>query len=445
MDGLTSAHGLGGAKDLPIPAEYAILGAVAALLVSFAVLLIAWRTPRFESMTPGQTLPRLERVVDSTAFRIVLRGVGLVGLVYCLVAIVLGQDLLTNPIFGIVYVLIWVGIVPASLLLGPVWKAISPFRTINRALSALLRTDPETGLYALPQKVGVWPAALGLYAFVWLELVVPTQADLGTLRLWLVVYAVIMVTGAALFGQRFLAAADPFEVYSSLLAKLSVWGRRQGRLVLVSPLRNLASTEPRPGLAAVMAVLLGSTAYDSFRESPLWLQFRQSAEVDGGLLSNGTLLNNAALLLFCLLAGVILMVGTMATGVGPDLRRGDLPRRFAHALIPIVVGYMVAHYFSYFVFMSQDTLIKMSDPLSRGDNWFGTGDWVVSNWLAHQATGLAVLKVLAVVGGHVAGAVASHDRALSLLPQEHRLSGQIPLMAAMVVITAGGLYLLFAS
>ena len=439
MEGWSSAHGLGGAKDLPIPAEYAVLGAVAALLISFTVLLLAWRTPRFETMSPSRPVPGLQRVVDSVPFGLALRVLGLVGAAYCLVALIPGKDLFTNPIFGIVYVLIWVGIVPASLALGPVWKAVSPFRTLNSGLARLLRTDAETGLYELPEKLGVWPAALGLYAFVWLELVVPSQTELGTLRLWLAVYAVVMVFGAMLFGNRFLAAADPFEVYSSLLAKLSVWGRDRGRLVVVSPLRNLASTEPRHGLMAVMAVLLGSTAYDSFRESPPWLQFRQSSDIDGTLLGNGALLG------FCLLAGAVLALGTMATGVGPGVRRRDLPRRFAHALVPIVVGYMVAHYFSYFVFMSQDTLIKMSDPLSRGDDWLGTGDWVVNNWLAHQATGLAVLKVLAVVTGHVLGAVASHDRAVSLLPKEHQATGQIPLMAAMVAITAGGLYLLFAA
>ena len=47
------AHGIGGAKDLPIPAEYAMAGAGAALAVSFIVLALAWRTPRFDAATQG--------------------------------------------------------------------------------------------------------------------------------------------------------------------------------------------------------------------------------------------------------------------------------------------------------------------------------------------------------------------------------------------------------
>lgn len=438
MDPVVSAHGLGGAKDLPIPAELATTGAVLALVVSFVVLVTAWRRPRFEGPGGVRPLPGLQKVVESTAFVVALRVVGLLGFAYCLLTLVAGQDRLTNPIFGIVYVLVWVGIVPLSLAFGPAWKALSPFRSIAWLLARLMRTDPDRGLYDLPARWGLWPAAIGLYAFVWLELVSPDQTMLGTLRLWLAVYAVVMVAGAVLFGTRFLARADPFEVYSSLLARLSVWGRRDGRLVLVSPLRNLAGTEPLPGLPAVMAVLLGSTAYDSFRESPQFVQLVQGSDLPQQLLTN------AALAGFVLLAGAILVLGTMATGVGDDVRRRDLPRLFAHSMMPIVVGYMVAHYFSYFVFMGQSTLIQMSDPLSRGDDWFGTGDWAVNNWLVYQATALAAMKVVAVVTGHVLGAVSSHDRAVQLLPERHQVTGQLSLLAAMVTFTAGGLFLLFA-
>lgn len=52
------AHGIGGAKDLPIPLELAIAGAVTALVISFTVLAIAWRTPRYDAATSGRLLPR---------------------------------------------------------------------------------------------------------------------------------------------------------------------------------------------------------------------------------------------------------------------------------------------------------------------------------------------------------------------------------------------------
>src|SRR5207342_1811344 len=50
--------------DKPIPLTLAISGAVAALVVSFCVLALAWRQPRYEGPRPGRPVPGVERVVD---------------------------------------------------------------------------------------------------------------------------------------------------------------------------------------------------------------------------------------------------------------------------------------------------------------------------------------------------------------------------------------------
>jgi hypothetical protein len=55
------------------------------------------------------------------------------------------------------------------------------------------------------------------------------------------------------------------------------------------------------------------------------------------------------------------------------------------------------------------------------------------------------VKVLAVVTGHVLAVIAAHDRALQVLPQRHQVTGQLPMLLAMVSFTVGGLYLLFAA
>jgi hypothetical protein len=254
-----------------------------------------------------------------------------------------------------------------------------------------------------------------------------------------------MLIGGALFVNVFYARADPFEVYSSLVAKLSVWGRRDGALVLRSPLANLDTVEPRAGLVAVTAVLFGSTAFDSFKDSSHWLRFFQNTDFihDHGWAP--TMANNLALLGFCLAVGAIFAVGTVATGVEPGFERRRLPTLFAHSIVPIIIGYIVAHYLSYLLEAGQATLVKASDPFSNGSNWFGTADWKVSYYFAYHPTLLANIKVLAVVLGHVVGVVAAHDRAIRLLPRRHQLTGQLPLLFAMVAFTIGGLWLLFAA
>ena len=241
-------HGIGGSQDLPISLPLALAGGSAALTVSFAVLVLAWRRPRYDAATQGRPLPEgLARVLDGAALAVALRTVGLLFAGYVTWAAIAGPDNLANPTFGVVYVWLWVGLVPASLLLGPVVRALSPVRTLHRLVSRVSGGDPGTGIAALPRWVGLWPAALGLLAFVWLELVYPEANYLASLRLWFAVYAAVLLVGAAVFGDRWIAVADPFEVYSTLVSHLGVVGRREdGTLVWRSP---LAQPGRRTGVA----------------------------------------------------------------------------------------------------------------------------------------------------------------------------------------------------
>ena len=441
---LVPAHGLGGQKDLPIPFGLAVSGAVAALVVSFCVLALAWRTPRYEGDNPGRPVPAgLARFFDSAGFAWVLRLLGLAFFGYVIWALIWGPDLATNPSLGVFYILVWVGLVPASLLFGPVVKALSPVRTLNLLLARATGGDPATGVFRYPERLGLWPAAVTLFAFVWQELVNPEAVYLGSVRFWLAGYLAVVLVGAALFGEVWFERADPFEVYSNLVARLSVWGRYDGRLVLRSPLANLARTPALPGLVAVVGVLFGSTGFDSYKDTTTWARF-----VSGTGLSP-TLVNTVALLVFCVVVGVTFTAASMSTGVeteGPDATpRRLLPRLLAHSVVPIIVGYITAHYLSYFVEEGQHTLILLSDPMVRGDNYLGTGDWSVNYWLSYHPPLLATVKVLAVITGHVVGVIAAHDRAIRLLPARHHVTGQLGMLLIMVVYTMTGLYLLMGA
>lgn len=439
MTGAPQAHGIGGSADLPIPLELAVSGAVAALVVSFTVLVIAWRRPRYDAgQHPGRPVPGwLDATVRSPYFTGALRAFGLVLTAFTAVCAILGENSLTNPFFGIVYVWWWVALVFASALLGPVWRTISPVRTINAGIARLAGSDPDEGLADYPAWLGHWPAALGLYAFVWFELVYEYPTELGSLRLWCALYLAVMLVGGAVFGNRFYEQCDPFEVYSSLIAKLSPWAVDGERVVVRSPLANLATITPRPGLVAVVAVLFGSTAFDSFRESSFWVQTYQDAAI------GKTVLDNVALLAFCVTAGLLFAAGSMLTPSRGDVPRRELPRRLAHAIVPIVLGYIVAHYLTLFVDVGTQTLARASDPLGRGWDILGTAAVEPSYWFSYHPSVLATIKVIAVVVGHVLAAIAAHDRSVTLLPPREQVVGQLPLLFVMVGFTAGGLYLLF--
>jgi hypothetical protein len=438
---LLPLHGIGGRQDLPIPFGLAVAGAAVAVAVSFVVLGLAWRSPKYHGNASGKPLPAaITRTVDAGWFRWFVRLVGLAIFLYAMVALMFGVDRLTNPIFGFIYILVWVGLVPISIVLGPVWRTLNPLRTIHLLLSRLLRQPPSKGLLEFPAWVGVWPAALGIFAFTWLELVAPDRATIPVLQAWIALYVVITMFGAILFGDRWFSSGDPFEVYATLMSRLSPWGRRtDGALVVRRPLENLDGLTPRPGLVGMVAALLGSTAYDGFSNSSTWIGWAQNQDI------SMTWLGTAGLILFILFVLVTYSGATMLAGRLADSSRTALPGLFAHSLVPIVLGYVVAHYMTLFILEGQRTLIYLSDPLSNGANIFGTGLLAVNTGITNHSTTIAVIQVLAVVGGHLLGVISAHDRAVALFPRQKALVGQLPLLIVMVGYTMGGLLLLFSS
>ncbi|WKV74859.1 hypothetical protein AW27_027110 [Streptomyces sp. PCS3-D2] len=420
------AHGIGSRHDLPISPFYAFAGAFAALFVSFLALGLLWSTSRFRGERSGLALPAaLQRAAAAPATRTALRGLGLAAALLVLLHLLLGpDDPARNPAPGAVYVLLWVGLVPASLLLGPVWRLLNPLRTLHRLLSLALRR-PRTGRHPLPTRLGLWPAAAGLFGFTWLELVSPDPASTTTLLIALTAYTTAQLLLAARYGESWFAEGDAFEAYSTLLARLSPLGRRSdGRLVLRNPFHGLDATPERPGLLATVCVLLGSTAYDGFSDSPSWINTLQTSPLGHTPAATLGLLGSIALVatLYCLCA--------MATRLVSGPHPGPLTA-FAHSLVPIALGYLIAHYFSLLV-------VEGSRTVSMA---FGT-DNVPEPVPPLGPGGLAVLQVVAVVAGHVLGVIAAHDRSVRLFPPAKAVAGQLPLLALMIVYTIGGLGLL---
>lgn len=432
------AHGLGGSSDLPIPYTYALIGAAWALTFTFAVVALAWRRPRFDPDKPGRPLPQwVTTAVDAPVTRWAVAAAGLLFAAWVAMAALFGKPE-GNPLPGVFYVLMWVGLVAASLAIGPVWRAISPVRTVYR----LFRKARVPSGRGYPERLGYWPAAFGLFAFVWLELASPDPGSVGAIKLWLWVYIVVTLTGALVCGDRWFGRADPFEVYSVVASRFSPLRRNAagGRIEIGNPFDHLPSLPVRPGTVTVLAVLLGSTAFDSFSAMPGW---RNVVDRQTDSAATATLMRTAGLLVFIAVVVVTFWFAARATGGVDKNTRNRLPGLMAHSLIPIVLGYVFAHYLSYLIERGQQAVIDLADPLGRGWNLFGLGNAEVNYVLSLHPSVLATIKVCCVVGGHVAGVIAAHDRALRILPSGYQLTGQLAMMLVMVGYTFTGLYLLF--
>jgi len=434
---LIPLHGIASRRDLPLPFSFVVAGAVLALLISFVILIFAWRKPRLERVG-GRAMPGVTAVVDNPIFQLIARILVLATYAWAGLAMMAGQDLLTNPIFGFVFVWMWVGLVPISLLLGQFWRATNPLRTIHRGLCAVARIDPEQGLLPLPTGIGVWPAAIGLFGFGWLELVQPDRTTLAVLRVWALAWLVILVLGAIVFGQRWIGAADPFEVYASTIAQMSIFRRVGDQLRLVNPLAGLNAWRAPPGATAVVAALLGSTAFDSFTNTTWWIQTVQSSALPTVLWGTGGLLT------MIIIVFVTFTIGAAWMGLYGDLPAWQYPRLMVGSLLPIVLGYVVAHYATLLIVEGQRVAINFSDPLSRGWNTFGSAEMGVNSAIFNHPTGIAVMQACAIVGGHVFGIICAHEKAVALLPPDRAIRGQLPLLVVMIGYTCAGLLLLFS-
>ena len=445
------AHGLGGSSDLPVPYAFSVIGAAWALTFTFALVAFAWKRPRFDPDKPARPLPpAVTAFVDSRITRGVAAATALAFTGWVLLGGLWGPQTQGNALLGVFYVLLWVGLVAVSLLFGPVWRVMSPVRTVYLALQRITPQRVARPRLSYPDSWGYRPAAVGLFAFVWMELASPNPAALGWVKTWLLVYFLALLIGAWLCGQRWFARADPFGVYSMAVSRLSPFRRdvTTRKIGIGNPFDHLVSLPIRPGVVVVLAVLLGSTAFDSFSSSTTWRNFadglaRTVHSVPVAVSSS--VLRTAGLLAFVAVVATTFSMAARATGGVDREQRRALPGQLAHSLIPIVVGYIFAHYLSYLVERGQQAVFALADPLGKDWNLLGLGHLHVAYVLSQHPTVLAVVKVTSVVTGHIVAVIAAHDKALRLLPSGHQLTGQLTMMLVMVGYTFTGLYLLFSA
>ncbi|HET9671575.1 MAG TPA: hypothetical protein VFQ40_01845 [Actinomycetota bacterium] len=414
-----------------------MFGAGTALIVSFVALSTLWREPRFEHRREGASNDSwLQRLLTNTTLEWAVRIVVLV-----FFAVVAGASAMRagprdtiGPI--VVFAWFWVGIAFASAIVGNVWATISPFDTLGRLLG--LDDDELEATHPYPTSWGLWPAAIQLLLFVWLELVDPFGGVAGSLGIVIVAYTLVQIAGMHRYGRRaWIEHAEAFAVYFGLLARIAPLARdREGRVVTRPPLAGLARVPIRPGLLAVVMVALGSTTYDGFSRSQWWVTW--TAGVGGIARPAAFTVGLLAVIGLVTLAYVLAMLAAgRVAGADPHV----LAVRFAPSLVPIVLAYVVAHYFSFLVLEGQLGLIRLSDPFGQGWDLFGTAGWAMNLALVSPTT-IWYVQVAAIVIGHVGGVIVAHDRAIASFPPDVAVRTQYALLAVMVLFTVSGLLIL---
>ncbi len=463
------AHAVGIRADLPVDLYLVLIAGALAVTVSFGALSALWRTPRLSAESAGRALPG---VPSGEVLLLLGRALALLVALFVVVVALLGPpEVIFNLAPYALYLTFWVGIVPASLLLGPVVKQLSPLRTVYRGLARIAGPAPAEGH---ADRLGLYPAAALLLAFTWIELVYPNRAVPQTVGALILAYAVGQIVAALWYGESWFERGEAFEVWGSLLARLSPWGRRaDGTRVMRNPLDNADGTPLGRGTAAVAVVMIGSTGFDGVTRA-LWWQSRINTS------TNLTLVSTIGLFTVVAVVAALYYGATVVAGRLGGFRR--TPEAFAFSLIPIAAGYAVAHYFSLFLIEGQLTFILANNPFGvDGVDLFGSYRNAVDLTVVSPGV-IAGVQIAAIIAGHVVGVVLAHDRAVKLatlavgtapvsrvdVEADERAAGgarepgalttwvrppavaahvtartsQYPLLVVMVAITVGGLALL---
>ncbi|MGA2469505.1 MAG: fenitrothion hydrolase [Solirubrobacteraceae bacterium] len=453
------AHGLALKTDLPIPQWLFAWAAAVVLVVSFVALATLWPAPRLGHVR-GRPLWRYPGWLEPICGAI---GIALfVLVVYC--GLVGTQvDYLANFTPTWIYVIFWVGLAFASVLLGDAFRPFNPWRATARAVSfvagRLRRGRPGSEPLRYPDWLGRWPAVLGLLAYAWLELVCSNRDAPSLLAFLSLGYAAVQLVGMSLYGiETWTARGDAFAVFFALFGRMAPlrWepaGRPQwgGRVWLRPPFVGGVDLDVLPGTVAMVIVMIGSTSFDGFSVTSVWVnQNGLFADLQSLFLSLGASYNDAnelagtvGLLAMVGLIGGLYRLGILGMrSIGTSYRADQLTRSFAHTLLPISVAYFVAHYFSLLAFQGQALYALASDPLGSGANLFGTANFQVDYGVL-SGNALWYIQVAALLTGHATALTLAHDRALTLYRRARDATrSQYWMLTVMVAFTSLGLWIL---
>jgi hypothetical protein len=456
---LPLAHALVARKDLPIPAWLFAWGASIVLIVSFFALSAAWRKPKFEQERWRPVGAGLSGVLLSVPVRILCGVAGVFLLGFSIYAGLHGTEAPDrNFALTFIFVTAWLGFPLFSVIFGDVFRPFNPWRAIGRTIgggfSVIAGQRPAHFTY--PEKLGRWPAAIGLLAVVWLEVVYGSSGGvavglspeaLGQAALF---YSLYTLTMMALFGvEKWCQTGEIFSVYFGMFSQLGSFGIKDGRLGRRLPLSASTHWATVPGSAAVVIASIASTSFDGAQEGAFKSGILQTFEwlSEAGLsLTTSLRVTDTIFMALCFAGvGLVYMIGVrgMATVRGaPPLTK--LRTGFAHTLIPIAFAYLVAHYFSLFVFQEQAQFTYLlSDPLGTATtDLFGTASSGIDFKLL-SANAIWYVQVGALVIGHVVGLTLAHDRATAYWRDYRQAArSQYWMLAVMVAFTCFGLYLL---
>ena len=448
--GTAAAHGAA-VETPPIPL-LALFSGAAFAVGGTAVALAVGPDPPTGRVRLGAVHARTVRVIHA-----VVRAGAVVALA---VAVVAGLTSTAAVSFAEVFVwpVLFKGSLVVAAVVGSPWRLVSPWHLAYDAISAV--EGDELGRWSYPDRLGSWPAVVGLVAVVGVAENLTVVPDDGRLTVVLLAaYGIAAVLAAVAFGREALRRADALAVLYRLAGRVAplAFERDDDRVIAFLRPPWVGSTRPLRDVstAAFVVVAAGTVTFDGAVETAGAARaLAELARFVGAYA--GLVLYGGVLVAF--LAGAVLTRRAVAAAAGasavagdggrvddggdPAVDRAAVARRqarvLAATLLPIAVAYDVAHNYAY-------VLVNATRALDRAADAAGVA-LALDPGSALAPVVVWTTQVALVVGGHLVAVVAAHLATERTFPDPRRARrGHAPLAALMVAYTVVSLYVLAAA
>ena len=359
------------------------------------------------------------------------------------------RDPLSNLFPLTIWSIFWMGFVSLHAIFGQIWRWIDPWAGLYRLVFGTERKPP----LSLPRWLGIWPAILGFMLFTSFSIADVAPYDPARLAQFAIWYWVFTFAGMALFGQK--SWSEQCECFSVFFRALS----------LVSPIRSdpgfrmgfpgWAITAPetfKTSMAIFCLAFLGTGSFDGLNETFWWLAQIGVNPLDfqgrSTIVMETTLgLTGSVILLIVIFWGCVALGKRLAGKGGASTQ--SLFYRLSFSLLPIGLGFHIAHFLTTFLVTAQYARVALTDPMATGANWLAFTDLRVYVGFLRDAEIVRVLwlsQALIVVLSHVIAVTIAHRIMREAFPTKRQAQlAELPLSIFMVVYTLFGLWLLAAA